>query len=114
MAGWFVVYPLPLEIWLTEPTFKLAAVGIVLGIISGVLLITHVPSGRVLAMVLCTVTIAYRLWWLLFPYSDLRKKLYTVFFLLLPMRPIYVIHVELIAWVFFITTILFLWKKPTA
>ena len=114
LAGWFVVYPLPLEIWLADPTFKLAAVGMALGIISGVLLIIHPTSGRVLAMILCTFTIGYRLWWFLFPYSDFGKKLYTVFFFLLPRRPIYVIHVEIIAWVFFITTILFLWRKPTA
>jgi len=114
LAGWFVVYPLPLEIWLADPTFKLAAVGMALGIISGVLLIIHPTSGRVLAMALCTFTIGYRLWWFLFPYSDFGKKLYTVFFFLLPRRPIYVIYVEIIAWVFFITTILFLWRKPTA
>ena len=114
LAGWFVVYPLPLEIWLADPTFKLAAVGMALGIISGVLLIIHPTSGRVLAMALCTFTIGYRLWWFLFPYSDFGKKLYTVFFFLLLRRPIYVIHVEIIAWVFFITTILFLWRKPTA
>ena len=114
LAGWFVVYPLPLEIWLADPTFKLAAVGMALGIISGVLLIIHPTSGRVLAMVLCTFTIGYRLWWFLFPYSDFGKKLYTVFFFLLPRRLIYVVHVEIIAWVFFITTILFLWRKPTA
>lgn len=114
LTAWFVVYPLPLEIWLAEPMFRLATVAIVLGIISGVLLITHPPSGRVFATLLCTFAIAYRLWWFSFPYSDFGKKLYTVFFLLLPARPIYVIHVEIIAWIFFITTILFLWRNPTA
>jgi hypothetical protein len=111
---WFWVYPLPLEMWLAESSFRVAVAAIVLGIISGVLLIIHPPSGRVLAMVLCTFSIAYRLWWFLLPYSDLGKKLYTVFFLLLPMRPIYVIHVEVIAWAFLITTLLLLWRNPTA
>src|SRR5207253_10510260 len=74
LAGWFVVYPLPLEIWLADPSFKLAAVGMALGIISGVLLIIHPTSGRVLAMALCTFTIGYRLWWFLFPYSDFGKN----------------------------------------
>src|SRR5262245_30568280 len=84
LTAWFVVYPLPLEIWLAEPMFRLAAVAVVLGIISGVLLITHPLFGRVFAMLLCTFAIAYRLWWFLFPYSDFGKKIYTVFLLLLP------------------------------
>jgi hypothetical protein len=114
LAGWFVVYPLPIETLLAEPMFRVAIAAIILGIVSGVLLITHPPFGRVFAMLLCTFAIAYRLWWFLFPYSDFGKKLYTIFFLLLPTRPIYVIHVEIIAWIFFITTIPFLRRNPTA
>ena len=114
LAGWFLVYPLPLETLLAEPGFGVTATSIVLGIISGMLLIVHPSSGRVLAMVPCALMMAARLWWLSFPYSDLGKKLYAIFFVLLPSRPIYVIHYEFIAWGFFIGTIVFLWRRPTA
>jgi hypothetical protein len=111
---WFVIYPLPLETWVYEPTFWLNAASTFIGIISGALLIAHPPSGRVLAMIVCGVMIAVRLGWLFFPLSELGKKLYAIIFVVFPERPIFVLHNEVVTWAFYVGTMVLLWRKPTA
>jgi hypothetical protein len=114
VAAWFFIYPLPLQFWLSEPAFWFSAVSTFIGIVSGALLIGHPHSGRILATIVCSVMIAVRLGWLVFPFSELGKKLYTIIFVVFPARPIFVLHNEIVAWGFFVGTIVFLWRKRTA
>lgn len=110
-AAWFFVYPVSLDLMLIEPSISIGAASIVVGIISGVLLIVHPSLGRMLAISLCVLMILVRMWSLLYPISGLGKRLYVIFFMVLPWRPIYVVHNELVAWTFLVATIVFLWRR---
>jgi hypothetical protein len=84
------------------------------GIISGVLLLVHPRSGRIVAVTLCAGMILHRIWSLMRSYPHIGDRLHGIFFLLLPSRPVYVIHCEIVALAFYITTIALLWRKRIA
>jgi hypothetical protein len=111
LSVWLFIYPI--DIWMQyEPASFWLTTGLILaGVVSGVLLLVHPRSGRVLAMVLCTVVLAYRAWSLARSYPHISDRLHGIFFLLLPTNPVYVIHSEIITLAFYITTIVFLWRK---
>jgi hypothetical protein len=107
------VFMYPLETWLRyEPLQFWLSLGLILtGVISGVLLIVHPRSGRILAITLCAGLLAYRLWEILSSFPHIGERLHAIFFLLLPRKPVYVIHSEIVSVLFFIITIVFLGRK---
>jgi hypothetical protein len=106
----------PLETWLQYAAmgFWSSVALIVAGVVSGLLLLVHPRSGRIVAVTLCTGMLALRLWQILAPYPHIGERLHAIFFLLLPQRPVYVIHCEILAVAFFIATIVFLGMRSRA
>jgi len=88
------------------------AVAILLGVLSGILLLVHRPSGRVLAIALSSLMLGMKAFSLISTYPRTGQLLYFIFFLALPRRPVYVIHNEIVAPLFWIATIVVLWRWP--
>ena len=83
---------------------------VLLGVLSGVLLIFHPFSGRLLAVTLCSAMLLMKVVSLLSSYPHIGQRLYFLFFVFLPKRPVFVIHNDVIATGFYIGTIVMLLK----
>jgi len=81
---------------------------VLLGTLSGVLLIVHPSSGRILAVALCSVLLLTKLISILSAYPHIGQRLHFLLVVFLPRKPVYVIHNEIIATVFYIATIIIL------
>jgi hypothetical protein len=88
------------------------AVTILFGVLSGVLLFVRPPSGRVLAIALSAVMLTMKAFSLVSAYPQIGQRLYLIFFVTLPWRPAYVIHNEIVAPLFWIATLVVLWRWP--
>jgi hypothetical protein len=88
------------------------AVTILLGVLSGIILLAHPPAGRVLAIALSSLMLAMKAFSLISTYPRTGQLLYFIFFLALPRRPVYVIHNEIVAPLFWIATLVVLWRWP--
>ena len=87
--------------------FSRWGVVVLVGVLSGVLLIVHPRSGRFLAVTLCSAMLLMKVVSLLSSYRHIGQRLQILFLVLLKW-PAYVIHNDLVATVFYIGTIVML------
>jgi len=87
--------------------FSRWVVVVLLGVLSGVLLIVHPRSGRLLAVTLCSAMLLMKVVSLLSSYPHIGQRLQILFLVLLKW-PAYVIHNDLVGTVFYIGTIVML------
>ena len=84
--------------------FVRSAVVVLLGVLSGVLLIVHPFSGRLLAVTLCSAMLLMKVVSLVAS-PHIGQRLHFLFLVLLPKWPVYVIHNDVVATVFYIGSI---------
>ena len=87
--------------------FSRWGVVVLLGVLSGVLLIVHPRSGRPLAVTLCSAMLLMKVVSFVSSYPHIGQRLQILFLVLLKW-PAYVIHNDLVATVFYIGTIVML------
>lgn len=87
---------------------------ILIGIISGVLIYRQNRVGRYLAIILCLAMFAGRAYSFLKLYPYIFDRLYALYVLALSNHPMQIIHNDIIAPIFFIIIILFLFNKSVS
>jgi hypothetical protein len=84
---------------------------ILIGVISGVLIYIQKRIGRYLAIILCLVMLSGRAYSFLKAYLHIFDRLYALYVLALPSHPMQIIHNDIIAPIFFLISIVFLFKR---
>jgi len=87
---------------------------ILVGIISGVLIYRQKRIGRYLAIILCLVMLAGRAYSFLKGYPHIFDRLYALYVLALSQYSFRIIHNDIIAPIFFIISIVFLFNKSVS
>lgn len=87
---------------------------ILIGFISGVLIYRKKRIGRYLAIILCLVMLASRAYSFLKGYPHIFDRLYALYVLALSQYPFRIIHNDIIAPIFFIISIVFLFNKSVS
>ena len=91
-----------------------AFIFILVGIISGILIYKQKRLGRILAIFLCLVMLAGRAFALFREYPNITERLYALYVFLLSQRPLPIIHRDIIAPIFFIFSIIFLFNRTVS
>jgi hypothetical protein len=114
LSVYFFRYNIGLWLQVDPLSFWREVALIIAGVFSGVLLLVHPRSGRILALALCLAMLILRISHTLSAYPHILRNLHATYFIMLPQMPIYTIHHEIIALAFFITTVLYLGRKSIA
>ena len=95
-------------------SYAKAAIFIVTGVIAGLFIFRHKRIGRILALVLCIVMLGGRVFTLLMAYPNIIDRLKVIYVFLLSHTPLAIIHKDIVAPIFFIISIVYLFKKSVA
>ena len=87
---------------------------IIIGTISGILIYKRKRIGKYIAIILCSLFIAGRLYSILSSYPNILERLKTLYVTFLTYNPLQVIHSDIVAPIFFIFTIVFLLNKSVS
>jgi hypothetical protein len=83
------------------------------GIASGVLLLVHPRSGRIIAISLSTLIIISRLWYYASSFSQIGERLYALYVIYMSQHPIQVVFFDILSYVYWVSSILYLSKMKT-
>ena len=102
------------DLWLDiYSVYAKSIILIIIGIIAGIFTYRHKRIGQYLAIILCIYMLAGRLSAMLTP-SGIIRHLKTIYFKLLLVTPVPVIHKDIIAPIFFIFSIVFLLRRTVS
>lgn len=87
---------------------------IITGVISGILIMRLKRWGRTLAVALCSVMLVIHFLKFVVRHGNIQESLYATYVQLMRQFPLRVIHLDIIAPLFFITTIIFLTRKSVS
>ena len=87
---------------------------IIAGVTAGFLIIRYNKIGRIIALVLCIIMLGSRVFSLLIAYPNIVDRLRAIYIFLLSRTPLAIIHKDIIAPIFFILSIVYLFKKSVA
>jgi hypothetical protein len=87
---------------------------ILIGILSGVLLYKRKRIGKYIAIILCSLFFLGKLYAILSSYPNILERLKSLYVIFISHRPLLVIHVDIVAPLFFIFTIVFLLNKSVS
>jgi len=111
-VAYYVQYPLRILL-LFGWQFYAGLLILFTGIASGVLLLFHPLSGRIIAVSLSTIIIISRLWYYLSSFSQIGKRLYALYVIYMSQHPIQVVFFDILSYVYWVSSILYLTKLKT-
>jgi hypothetical protein len=92
-------------------SYAKAVILIIAGVMAGFFIIRYKKIGRIIALVLCFIMLGSRVLALLIAYPNTIDNLKVIYVFLLSRRPLEIIHRDIIAPIFFILSIFYLFKK---
>lgn len=91
--------------------FYLGLLTLSIGLASGILLVVHPRSGKILAISLSAMLIVWRLWYYASSFSQIGDRLYALYIIHMGEHPFKVIYFDILSYVFYVSTIYSLSKK---
>jgi hypothetical protein len=102
----------PLKTWLMIGwQFYVGLVILFIGLASGILLLVHPQSGKIIAISLSAMIIIWRLWHYASSFSQIGDRLYALYVINMRQHPIQVVYFDILGYVFWACSIIYLSKK---
>ena len=84
-----------------------------IGLASGVLLLVHPQSGKIMAISLSASMIIWKLWYYVSSFSLIGDRLYTLYVFYMRQHPIQVVYFDILGYIFWTCSIIYLSKRET-